>query len=291
MDFELLLNEPMSKHTTFRVGGNASKYYKVKTLDGLVQVMNICKEEGRKPLVIGNGSNLLVSDKGIDGTVIEIGNGFDSIQVSGNEMTVEAGAMLSKVSKTALENGLTGLEFASGIPGTIGGAVYMNAGAYDGEMKDVLISVKALVDGEIVDIPAEDMKLSYRHSYAMEKDMIIVGVVLGLKPGDKTEIENKMNDFNNRRREKQPLEYPSAGSTFKRPEGYFAGKLIMDSGLSGKSIGGAMVSPKHCGFVINSDNATASDIYKLIRYIQSEVSDIFDVELETEVRLIGDFEE
>ncbi|MBO4591253.1 MAG: UDP-N-acetylmuramate dehydrogenase [Eubacterium sp.] len=291
MDFELLNNEPMSKHTTFKVGGNASKYYKVKTLEGLVQVMNICKEEGQKPLIIGNGSNLLVSDKGIDGSVIEIGNGFDSIQVNGNEMVVEAGAMLSKVSKVAMEHGLSGLEFASGIPGTIGGAVFMNAGAYGGEMKDVLISVKALVDGEIVDIPAEDMKLSYRHSYAMEKDMVITGVLLRLKPDDKSQIENRMNDFNTRRREKQPLEYPSAGSTFKRPEGYFAGKLIMDSGLAGKSIGGAMVSPKHCGFVINNDNATASDIYKLICYVQSEVSEKFNVNLETEVRIIGDFEE
>ena len=291
MDFELLNNEPMSKHTTFKVGGNASKYYKVKTLEGLVQVMNICKEEGQKPLIIGNGSNLLVSDKGIDGSVIEIGNGFDSIQVNGNEMVVEAGAMLSKVSKVAMEHGLSGLEFASGIPGTIGGAVFMNAGAYGGEMKDVLISVKALVDGEIVDIPAEDMKLSYRHSYAMEKDMVITGVLLRLKPDDKSQIENRMNDFNTRRREKQPLEYPSAGSTFKRPEGYFAGKLIMDSGLAGKSIGGAMVSPKHCGFVINNDNATASDIYKLICYVRSEVSEKFNVDLETEVRIIGDFEE
>ena len=291
MDFELLIDEPMCKHTTFKVGGNASKYYKVNSLNGLKQVIDICSSEGVPPLVIGNGSNLLVSDKGISIPVIEIGNGFDNITIEGNDMIVEAGAMLSKVSKKAMENGLAGLEFASGIPGTVGGAIYMNAGAYGGEMKDVIVSVSALVGGEEKTFTNEEMQLSYRHSYAMECDMIITGVVLRLHPDDKDAIKSRMDDFNNRRREKQPLEYPSAGSTFKRPTGYFAGKLIMDSGLAGKSIGGAMVSPKHCGFVINSDNATASDIYKLIKHVQSEVYEIFNVMLETEVRLIGDFEE
>lgn len=291
MDFELLIDEPMSKHTTFKVGGNASKFYKVRSLDGLKQVLDICSSEGVNPFVIGNGSNLLVSDKGIDYPIIEIGNGFDNIRINENEMIVEAGAMLSKVSKVAMENCLAGLEFASGIPGTIGGAVYMNAGAYGGEMKDVLVSVSALVNGEEKIFSAEDMELSYRHSFAMECDMIITKVVLRLHPDERTAIESRMNDFNSRRREKQPLEYPSAGSTFKRPTGYFAGKLIMDSGLSGKSVGGAMVSPKHCGFVINNENATASDIFQLIKLVQSEVYDKFKVELETEVRLIGDFEE
>ena len=290
MDYELLKNEPMSAHTTFKTGGIAERLYKIKSENGLLEVIDICKKEGSSPLIIGNGSNLLVSDKGISNPVIELSTGFDEISVSGNEIYAQSGALLSKVSKIALENELKGFEFASGIPGTIGGAVYMNAGAYGGEMKDVVKSVRILDNGEIKEIKGDDMDFGYRHSIAMEKDFIVLGVTLVLEKGDKEEISSLMNDLNSRRREKQPLEYPSAGSTFKRPEGYFAGKLIMDSGLAGKSIGGAMVSPKHCGFIVNTGNATSTDVFNLIKYVQSEVKDIYGVDLETEVKLIGDFE-
>ncbi|MCR5543012.1 MAG: UDP-N-acetylmuramate dehydrogenase [Eubacterium sp.] len=290
MDYELLKNEPMSAHTTFKTGGIAERLYKIKSENGLLEVMDICKKEGSSPLIIGNGSNLLVSDKGISDPVIELSTGFDEISVSGNEIYAQSGALLSKVSKIALENELKGFEFASGIPGTIGGAVYMNAGAYGGEMKDVVKSVRILDNGEIKEIKGNDMDFGYRHSIAMEKEFIVLGVTLALEKGDKEEISSLMNDLNSRRRERQPLEYPSAGSTFKRPEGYFAGKLIMDSGLAGKSIGGAMVSPKHCGFIVNTGNATSTDVFNLIKYVQSEVKDIYGVDLETEVKLIGDFE-
>lgn len=289
MNYKLLHNEPMSLHTTFRTGGRAKDYYIIDNAEGLIQVFDICRNQGVKPLVIGNGSNLLISDMGLDVPVIEIGSGLCDISVEGNIIKAEAGAMLSKVAKTALQNGLAGMEFASGIPGTIGGAVYMNAGAYGGEIKDIAVSVDVLKDGELLTIPAEEMDFGYRHSRIMDEEMIVLGLTIQLENGEKSEIEEKMNDFNSRRRDKQPLEYPSAGSTFKRPEGYFAGKLIMDSGLAGKSIGGAMVSPKHCGFIINYDNATSTDVYELIKYVVSEVKNKFGVELETEVKLIGEF--
>ena len=289
MNYELLKNEPMSKHTTFKTGGSAEDFYRVLSIDGLLEVLNITSKNGVKPLIIGNGSNLLVSDMGPGVPVIEIGEGVSDIKVDGDIIEAEAGARLSKVSRCALEHSLTGMEFASGIPGTIGGALYMNAGAYGGEMKDVVQSVKAFKDGEIIEIAGEDMDFGYRHSRAMEDDMILLSAVLKLKPGDKQEIEDLMNDLNQRRRDKQPLEYPSAGSTFKRPEGYFAGKLIMDAGLAGESFGGAMVSPKHCGFVINTGGATSTDVYALIKKVQSVVYDKFGVKLETEVKLIGEF--
>ncbi|MCR5106501.1 MAG: UDP-N-acetylmuramate dehydrogenase [Eubacterium sp.] len=289
MNYELLENESMSKHTTFRVGGLVEKYYKVYTIDGLKEILDICNKNNEKPLIIGNGSNLLVSDKGFDQPVIEFGTGFDTIEVDGWKIKAKSGAMLSKIAKTALENELTGFEFASGIPGTVGGAVYMNAGAYGGEMKDVVTSVRVYKNGEILDIDGSEMQFAYRYSRAMAEEMIILEVTIELKNGNKKDIEDMMDDLNSRRREKQPLEYPSAGSTFKRPEGYFAGKLIMDSGLAGKRIGGAMVSAKHCGFIINYENGTASDVYELIKYVQSVVKEKYGVSLETEVKLIGDF--
>lgn len=289
MNYELLENESMSKHTTFRVGGLVEKYYKVYTIDGLKEILDICNKNNEKPLIIGNGSNLLVSDKGIDQPVIEFGTGFDTIEVDGWKIKAKSGAMLSKIAKTALENELTGFEFASGIPGTVGGAVYMNAGAYGGEMKDVVTSVRVYKNGEILDIDGSEMQFAYRYSRAMAEEMIILEVTIELKNGNKKDIEDMMDELNSRRREKQPLEYPSAGSTFKRPEGYFAGKLIMDSGLAGKRIGGAMVSTKHCGFIINYENGTASDVYELIKYVQSVVKEKYGVSLETEVKLIGDF--
>ena len=289
MNYILLEKESMKNHCTFRTGGIADRLYQVKSVDGLLEVLDILNDEKINPVIIGNGSNILVSDKGIKEPAIEIGSGFDKIDVDDIYIRAEAGALLSKVANIALENGLTGLEFASGIPGSVGGAVFMNAGAYGGEIKDVLLTVDVIKDGKTETYEASDMDLSYRHSRAMEEDMIITGVTFRLSKGDKNEIKAKMDDFNGRRRDKQPLEYPSAGSTFKRPEGYFAGKLIMDSGLAGFSIGGAMVSPKHCGFIINSGDATSSDIYELICHVQNTVKEKFGVDLEPEVKLIGEF--
>ena len=290
MNFELLKNEPMSEHTTFRTGGIAEEYYRIYNADGLMEVLEKCWNAGEEPLIIGNGSNLLVSDKGPGVPVIEIGEGLSSIVVDGDYIEAEAGAMLSKVARAALDSSLTGMEFASGIPGSVGGALYMNAGAYGGEMKDITESVKVYKDGIVIDIPAEEMKFGYRYSKAMDDHMIILGGRFKLEKGDRIEIEATMNDLNKRRRDKQPLEYPSAGSTFKRPEGYFAGKLIMDSGLAGKSVGGAVVSPKHCGFIINKGGATSTDIYNLICEVQDIVYKKYGVRLETEVKLIGDFQ-
>ena len=287
--YELLENESMANHCTFKAGGVASRVYKVFSIEGLENVLKLCNEEGVKPLILGNGSNILISDKGISTPVIIIDKGFDKIQVDGDIIKAEAGAMLSVISRQALENSLTGIEFASGIPGTVGGAVVMNAGAYGGEMINVVKDVDVIMNGERRTLTNQDMNFSYRHSRAMDEEMIVVGVTLKLTPGNKEEISATMNDFNSRRRDKQPLEYPSAGSTFKRPEGYFAGKLIMDSGLAGASVGGAMVSTKHCGFIINNGNATATDIYNLIRNVQATVKDKFGVMLEPEVKLIGEF--
>lgn len=287
MDYEFLENQSMAEYTTFKVGGAAKRLYKVYSVDGLKEVLDICGDE--KPIIIGNGSNLLVSDKGLEPPVIVIGNGFDKITVEGETITAEAGALLSKVAKAAMKNDLEGAEFASGIPGSIGGAIYMNAGAYGGEIKNIVKSVDVIKDGELITLRGDEMDFGYRHSRAMQEDMIIVSVVFSLAKGDKDEIVAKMNDFNSRRRDKQPLEYPSAGSTFKRPEGYFAGKLIMDSGLAGYRVGGAMVSPKHCGFVINYENATATDVYELILHVQEVVKEKFGVMLEPEVKLMGDF--
>ncbi|MBO5610254.1 MAG: UDP-N-acetylmuramate dehydrogenase [Eubacterium sp.] len=289
MNYELLKNEPMSKHTTFKTGGCADTFYRIFDFDGLSEVLDILNKNGEKPLIIGNGSNLLVSDMGPGVPVIEIGEGMSEVICDGDMIEAQAGARLSKVSRVALENSLTGMEFASGIPGTIGGALYMNAGAYGGEMKDVVESVKVLMNGEIIELKGDEMDFGYRHSRAMQDEMIFLSTKLRLKSGDKTKIEETMNDFNQRRRDKQPLEYPSAGSTFKRPEGYFAGKLIMDSGLAGESFGGAMVSPKHCGFVINTGGATSTDVYELIKRVQNVVYEKFGVRLETEVKLIGEF--
>ena len=289
MNYELLKNEPMSKHTTFKTGGCADTFYRIFDFDGLSEVLDILNKNGEKPLIIGNGSNLLVSDMGPGVPVIEIGEGMSEVTCDGEMIEAQAGARLSKVSRVALENSLTGIEFASGIPGTIGGALYMNAGAYGGEMKDVVESVKVLMNGEIIELKGDEMDFGYRHSRAMQDEMIFLSTKLRLKSGDKTKIEETMNDFNQRRRDKQPLEYPSAGSTFKRPEGYFAGKLIMDSGLAGESFGGAMVSPKHCGFVINTGGATSTDVYELIKRVQNVVYEKFGVRLETEVKLIGEF--
>ena len=282
----ILNNEPMSKHTSFRTGGIADTFIKVESAEDII---NIIKEYDN-PIFIGNGSNLLVSDDGIRGTVVQIYDEFNQISLKEeNVIHADAGALLSKIAAFARDNSLTGFEFASGIPGTAGGAVFMNAGAYGGEMKDVVVNVYAIENGKEVVYNCEEMQFDYRSSIAMKKNLIISGVDYKLTKGSKDKINEIMIDLNSRRREKQPLEYPSAGSTFKRPEGYFAGKLIMDSGLSGYTVGGAMVSTKHCGFVINTGKATSTDIYNLIKDVQRIVLDKMGVKLETEVRLIGEF--
>lgn len=285
----VLRDEPMSRHTTFRTGGPA-EYLVVPDMDTLPSVIAFCREKALPFTVIGNGSNLLVGDGGIDGVVIEIGKAMAEIQIEGTKITAQAGALLSAVSAKAASNSLTGLEFASGIPGSVGGAVIMNAGAYGGEIKDTLVSATVLTrEGEIVKLAAEELDLSYRHSNLPELERIVLEAEFVLQEGDAAQIEATLADLKAQRTSKQPLEYPSAGSTFKRPEGNFAGKLIQDAGLRGYTIGGAQVSEKHCGFVINRGGATSADVLELIRYIQKTVSEEFGVDLETEVRLVGEF--
>lgn len=282
--------EPMNKHTTFRIGGPADFYLCPHSTKEVQEVVEICKEENLPYFILGNGSNLLVSDKGYRGVVIQLWKNFSDITVTGCCIQAKAGALLSKVAGEALEAGLTGMEFASGIPGTIGGAAFMNAGAYGGEMKDIIKSVKVLDEnGEIQILQKEELKMGYRTSIVKEKGYTVLGVELELAKGNPEEIRNKMEDLKKRRTTKQPLEMPSAGSTFKRPEGYFAGKLIMDSGLRGFSVGGAQVSEKHCGFVVNKGGATAMDVLTLIQEVQKKVKEVFGVELETEVRFLGEF--
>lgn len=282
--------EPMSRHTTFRIGGPADFYLCPHSTNEVQEIVEICKEEKLPYFVLGNGSNLLVSDKGYRGVVIQLWKNFSDITVKDCCIQAKAGTLLSKVAAEALEVGLTGMEFASGIPGTIGGAAFMNAGAYGGEMKDIIKSVKVLdTQGEVRVLPKEELKMGYRTSIVKEKGYTVLSVELELTRGNQEEIRNTMEDLKERRTSKQPLEMPSAGSTFKRPEGYFAGKLIMDSGLRGFSVGGAQVSEKHCGFVVNKGGATAMDVLNLIREVQRRVKEQFGVDLETEVRFLGEF--
>ena len=282
--------EPMSRHTTFRIGGPADFYLCPHSTKEVQEIVEICKEENLPYFVLGNGSNLLVSDKGYRGVVVQLWKNFSDITVKDCCIQAKAGALLSKVAAEALEAGLTGMEFASGIPGTIGGAAFMNAGAYGGEMKDIIKSVKVLdTQGEVRVLPKEELKMGYRTSIVKEKGYTVLSVELELSKGNREEIRNTMEDLKERRTSKQPLEMPSAGSTFKRPEGYFAGKLIMDSGLRGFSVGGAQVSEKHCGFVVNKGGATAMDVLTLIREVQRRVKEQFGVDLETEVRFLGEF--
>lgn len=280
-------NESMANHCTFRCGGNAEIYVIPGSVDELAQVIQTCKENNYPYMVIGNGSNILVRDEGYKGVVIEINNRMSSIDVIGEEIVADAGAKLSMVAMAAYENDLAGFEFAHGIPGNVGGAVVMNAGAYGGEMKDVLKWVKVLnQDGEIETIEAKDLELGYRTSVIAKKSMVVLQMCIELQIGSMGEIGGIMQILMQKRKFKQPLEYPSAGSTFKRPEGYFAGKLIEDAGLRGYRVGGAMVSEKHCGFVINYDNATATDVLQVIHDVREKVKEQFDVELEPEVKII-----
>lgn len=285
----ILENEPMSRHTTFKVGGEASCFVKIQTKEQLAQIIKYLNLVEREYFILGNGSNLLVGDKGYRGIVLDM-TGMKEIQVEGSRIMAQAGAMLPLVAKAACEKGLSGLEFAAGIPGTAGGAVVMNAGAYGGEMKQVVKSVTVLSkEGEELVFDNETMEFSYRHSSVKNSSFVVVEVEFQLQAGNVEEIKEKMEDFNARRREKQPLSYASGGSTFQRPEGYFAGKLIMDAGLRGYRIGGAQVSEKHCGFIINDGTACAADIKELMEEVIQCVKEKMNVELEPEVILLGDF--
>ena len=297
----LLRDEPMKKHTTFRIGGPAD-YYAEPDMSQISKLIEMAKAYDMPVTVIGNGSNLLVGDKGIRGLVIGIGKGMSEIEVTEavaqdftaqdncHIITAGAGAILAAVAAKAAEASLSGLEFASGIPGSVGGAVVMNAGAYGGEIKDVLIDATVLTaDGELKTVTRDELDLSYRHSIVPEKGYIVLSARFRLTPKPKDEIKSYMAELRAKRVEKQPLEYPSAGSTFKRPEGYFAGKLIMDAGLRGYSVGDAQVSEKHCGFVVNKGEAAAADVLTLIKDVQETVLKQFGVKLEPEVKMIGEF--
>ena len=287
---QVLKNEPMSKHTTFKTGGNASVFVKIETKEQLVKLLRYLQIVERDYFILGNGSNLLVSDKGYDGVIIQIGSLMSDAYVKGDRIYAKAGASLAMVARLAAGAGLTGMEFASGIPGTIGEAFRMNAGAYDSDMSQVVESVSVIdLQGEEMTLDNATMEFGYRRSAIVKTNHIVTEVVLKLTPDDEKEILAKMDDLNQRRRDKQPLEFPSAGSTFKRTEGHFAGKLIMDAGLKGYQIGGAAVSEKHCGFIINKGNATSTDVYRLIQYVKERVKEAYNVSLEPEVILLGEF--
>ncbi|HIX60361.1 MAG TPA: UDP-N-acetylmuramate dehydrogenase [Candidatus Blautia gallistercoris] len=283
-------DEPMSRHTTFRIGGNADYFLIPHSAEEIKEVLAFCRKESLPYFILGNGSNLLVSDRGYRGVVLQLYKNWNQITVSGEEIRAQAGALLSAVSRRAQEAELAGFEFAGGIPGTLGGAVVMNAGAYGGEMKDVLVDATVLTrEGEIVTIPREALEMGYRTSLVKTREYLVLEARIRLQKGNPDEIRERMKDFTGRRTSKQPLEYPSAGSTFKRPEGYFAGKLIMDAGLRGFRVGGAQVSEKHCGFVINTGQATAADVRELMEKVQTKVEEQFGVRLEPEVKFLGDF--
>lgn len=285
----ILIDEPMSRHTTFRVGGPTDFFVTPKAKEEVRDVIRICKEAGMPYYIIGNGSNLLVSDAGYRGVIVQIYKEMNEVKVEGDLVKAQAGALLSGIAAKALGAELTGFEFASGIPGTIGGACVMNAGAYGGEMKDVLESVTVLTgEGKIIELGRNELELGYRTSVIAKEGYIVLGAVLKLERGNGEKIKTYMDELKEKRVTKQPLEYPSAGSTFKRPEGYFAGKLIEDAGLRGFQVGGAQVSEKHCGFVINRDHATAADIMELMRQVQIRVKENSGVDLEPEVKRLGD---
>ena len=288
-DERVLVNERLDRHTTFKVGGPSKSLLLVETAEELKAVLRLLREEEEAIFILGNGSNLLVSDEGYDGYVIKLAGDFLNIRIEGDCIVAGAGVLLSKVCTFARDNELSGLEFAYGIPGTVGGAMVMNAGAYGGEMKDVTESVSLLFNGEIVTRSAEEMHFGYRDSIIKHDDYVALETRFKLKKGSTEEIVAAMNDYMDRRRSKQPLEFPSAGSTFKRPEGAFAGKLIEDSGLKGFRVGGASVSVKHAGFVVNDQNGTAADIDELMKRVADKVKKDSGFVLEPEVIRIGRF--
>lgn len=286
----VLRDEPMSRHTTFRIGGPADYFVTPSEAGQIGKITDLCRRQGVDHYIIGNGSNLLVGDRGYRGVIIQVFKNMNAVRVEGSVIRAQAGALLSKVAATACEAELEGFEFASGIPGTLGGAVRMNAGAYGGEMKQVLQSASVLTPGgEILTLPVEEMGMGYRTSIVSRKDYVVLEAVLSLKKGDREAIRARMDELRTKRVEKQPLEYGSAGSTFKRPEGYFAGKLIQDAGLRGFRVGNAQVSEKHCGFVINLGGATAEDVSRLMGEVIRRVAENSGVRLEPEVKMIGEF--
>lgn len=286
----ILFHEPMSRYTTFRVGGEAECMVLVESKEELSQLVSYLGRLGQEYFVLGNGSNLLVGDKGYRGIILKLGKRMAAIHIEGCHIVAGAGALLSQVASAARDAGLSGFEFAAGIPGSIGGAIVMNAGAYDGEMKQIVKLVRVMDQaGEILTLDNDTMEFGYRTSIIKNRPFIVMAAVFALKRGDKEAVSARMEELMKLRKSKQPLEYPSAGSTFKRPEGYFAGKLIMDAGLRGYRIGGARVSEKHCGFVVNDGGATAADIREVIEEVQERVRDRFHVRLEPEVIFLGDF--
>ena len=283
------VDEPMKKHISFKVGGPADFLVKPKTEEELRNVVEFAKKENVPFIVIGNGSNLLVKDGGIRGIVIELSDNFNNYEIDGNIIKAQSGALLAIIGRNAMKNSLTGFEFAAGIRGTLGGALAMNAGAYGGEMKQVVKTVRLMDrDGNIFELSNEEMKFEYRRSLLTTKDYIVLSAVIELQPGNVEEIKEIMADYSNRRSTKQPLNFPSAGSTFKRPEGHFAAKLIDDCGLRGLNLRGAQVSDKHCGFVINSGGAAAKDILDLMFIVKSTVNAKFGIMLEEEVKILGE---
>lgn len=287
---DILENEPMSRHTTFRVGGKAACFIKISNTEQLKRLIPYFKAVEIPYFILGNGSNLLVGDHGYDGVILQLKEKFNRIETEGSLLRAQAGALLSQAAQCALEHSLAGFAFASGIPGTVGGGVMMNAGAYGGEMKQIVEEVTVLDEnGEVLVLDNETMEFGYRTSIIKNRHFTVLEVTFRLKEGNREEIRREMDELSAKRREKQPLNFPSAGSTFKRPEGYFAGKLIMDAGLRGYSIGGAAVSEKHCGFVINKGNATAIDVSEVIAEVQERVKDKFGVTLECEVICLGNF--
>lgn len=284
----IIENEPLSRHTSFKIGGPARYFLTPKDEEGIVRTVSVCREKNIPFYVIGNGSNLLVSDRGYDGVIIRF-TGLKEIKTEGEKIYVQAGASLAAAANEALKNSLAGFEFAAGIPGTAGGALVMNAGAYGGEMSHVTESARVLdKDGNIIMLTNEELDFSYRNSVVSKKGYYALSAVIKLEHTDDMEaVRAKMQEFAVKRREKQPLEYPSAGSTFKRPEGHFAGKLIMDAGLSGYSIGGACISEKHCGFIINKGGATADNVIELINFTKKTVKEKFGVEIEPEIKMLG----
>lgn len=289
-DERLLFHESMSKYTTFRVGGEAECIMMIHTEEELAKLIPYLNQIEQEFFILGNGSNLLVGDKGYNGIIVKLGGPMEEIDVEGTHIVAGAGALLSKVAATARVNSLTGMEFAAGIPGSIGGAIVMNAGAYDGEMKQIVESVRVMDrNGQIMTLDNDTMEFGYRTSIIKNRPFIVLEVVLRLTEGDEEQIGARMQELAGLRKSKQPLEYPSAGSTFKRPDGYYAGKLIMDAGLRGYRIGGAQVSEKHCGFVVNRGNAAAADIREVIEEVQERVKEKFHVTLEPEIIFLGDF--
>lgn len=287
---KVLFEEPMSSHTTFRIGGPAEVFLMPESYEQIRSALALCREEGLPYFVLGNGSNLLVSDSGYRGVIIQMDRNMGDIELKGTEIRACAGALLSSVAAAARKASLTGFEFAGGIPGTLGGAVVMNAGAYGGEMKDVLREVTVMTkEGDIRVIPSDRLELGYRTSIIKKAGYLVLEAVISLEKGDSQAIQEKTKELASKRTEKQPLDYPSAGSTFKRPEGYFAGKLIMDSGLRGFRVGGAQVSEKHCGFVINTGGATAKDVKELMDHVIRTVKEKYNITLEPEVKFLGEF--